>query len=94
MIILPVPPPPDSILYSGFSCRQSRRLHPHPALRATRSPFCRFATFSPDRGKSVPTGGRLMLRQVFRKAGNAPAAKKDCYTRCRAAVLCIVIKRI
>ena len=35
MIILPVPPPPDSILYSGFSCGQSRRLHPHPALRAT-----------------------------------------------------------
>lgn len=67
MIILPVPPPPDSILYSGFSCGQSRRLHPHPALRATRSPFCRFATFSPNRGKSVPTGGRLMFQHVFRK---------------------------
>ena len=35
MIILPVPPPPDSILYSGFSCGQSRHLHSHPALRAT-----------------------------------------------------------
>ena len=29
---------------------------PHPALRATRSPFCRCATFSPGRGKSVPKG--------------------------------------
>lgn len=34
-----------------------REITPHPALRATRSPFCRCATFSPGRGKSVLSRG-------------------------------------
>ena len=29
---------------------------PHPALRATYSPFCRYATFSPGAGEICPKG--------------------------------------
>ena len=29
---------------------------PHPALRATYSPFCRYATFSPGAGEICPQG--------------------------------------
>ena len=33
---------------------------PHPALRATRSPFCRYATFSPGAGEICPQGVKAL----------------------------------
>ena len=33
---------------------------PHPALRATCSPFCRYTTFSPGAGEICPQGGKAL----------------------------------
>ena len=33
---------------------------PHPALRATYSPFCRYATFSPGAGEICPQGVKAL----------------------------------
>ena len=33
---------------------------PHPALRATCSPFCRYATFSPGAGEICPQGVKAL----------------------------------
>ena len=41
-----------------------------------------------------PDWGKASAPARFQEAGTALAAKKDCCTRCRAAVLRIVIKRI
>ena len=39
MIILPVPPASDSILYSGFSCGQSKQKRSPERLRTLRASF-------------------------------------------------------
>ena len=54
---------------------------PHPALRATCSPFCRYATFSPGAGEICPQGVKAFaLGQAskvdFREAGEASLDKQ------------------
>ena len=68
---------------------------PHPALRATCSPFCRYATFSPGAGEICPQGVKalaatgklpgkeqnLQARQRLPLRGRLPPAGGRCHRR-------------
>ena len=57
-------------------------------------PLLSLCDIFPRPGEICPDQGKAYAPARFQEIGTALTSKKDCCTRCRAAVLRIVIKRI